>query len=165
MSAAASQRDFGMSRRQLFDQTTSRLQLRGRGNDRFWHDSAIRGAGEDGTNARCGSKTFDEIVSERLSRRGVLKGALVLGASTVSFLGGGNASRARAGSALLGFASIPTSKADTALGRMAHENAALSIAPDRRVVYYMGDDDFRSRFEHIYEFVSARPYVPGGGFE
>jgi uncharacterized protein len=53
----------------------------------------------------------------------------------------------------------------TAMGRMAHENAALSIAPDGRVVYYMGDDDFRSKFEHIYKFVSARPYVPGGGYE
>ena len=53
----------------------------------------------------------------------------------------------------------------TAMGRMAHENAALSIAPDGRVVYYMGDDDFRSRFEHIYKFVSARPYVPHGGYK
>ena len=53
----------------------------------------------------------------------------------------------------------------TAMGRMAHENAALSIAPDGRVVYYMGDDDFRSRFEHIFKFVSARPYVPGGGYQ
>ena len=48
---------------------------------------------------------------------------------------------------------------------MAHENAALSIARDGRVVYYMGDDDFRSRFEHIFKFVSARPYVQGGGSE
>ena len=53
----------------------------------------------------------------------------------------------------------------TAMGRMAHENAALSIAPDGRVVYYMGDDDFRSRFEHIYKFVSVRPFVPGGRYE
>ena len=50
----------------------------------------------------------------------------------------------------------------TALGRMAHENAALAIAPDRRVVYYMGDD---ASFEHIYKFVSAKPHVPGGGIE
>lgn len=50
----------------------------------------------------------------------------------------------------------------TALGRMAHENAALAIARDGRVVYYMGDDDFRSKFEHIYKYVSARPHVPGG---
>ena len=51
----------------------------------------------------------------------------------------------------------------TAMGRMAHEGAALSMANDGRVVYYMGDDDYRSRFEHIYKFVSQRPYVKGGG--
>jgi hypothetical protein len=52
----------------------------------------------------------------------------------------------------------------TALGRMAHEGAALSVAPDGRVVYYMGDDDYRSRFEHIYKFVSAKPWVRDGGY-
>ena len=52
----------------------------------------------------------------------------------------------------------------TAMGRMAHEGAAISIAPDGRVVYYMGDDDYRSRFEHIYKFVSARPWVRDGGY-
>jgi hypothetical protein len=52
----------------------------------------------------------------------------------------------------------------TALGRMAHEGAALSVADDGRVVYYMGDDDYRSKFEHIYKFVSTRPYVKGGGY-
>ena len=52
----------------------------------------------------------------------------------------------------------------TAMGRMAHEGAALSIAPDGRVVYYMGDDDYRSRFEHIYKFVSAKPWVRDGGY-
>ena len=52
----------------------------------------------------------------------------------------------------------------TAMGRMAHEGAALSTASDGRVVYYMGDDDYRSRFEHIYKFVSARPWVPEGGY-
>jgi secreted PhoX family phosphatase len=51
----------------------------------------------------------------------------------------------------------------TAMGRMAHEGAALSVAQDGRVAYYMGDDDYRSRFEHIYKFVSKRPYVKGGG--
>jgi secreted PhoX family phosphatase len=43
----------------------------------------------------------------------------------------------------------------TALGRFKHEGAALSIAPDGRVVYYMGDDE---AFEYIYKFVSARPW-------
>ena len=52
----------------------------------------------------------------------------------------------------------------TAMGRMAHEGAALSPANDGRVVYYMGDDDYRSRFEHLYKFVSRRPYVEGGGY-
>jgi secreted PhoX family phosphatase len=50
----------------------------------------------------------------------------------------------------------------TAMGRCAHEGAALAIAPDGRVVYYMGDDDFRSKFEHIFKFVSARPYTRDG---
>jgi len=52
----------------------------------------------------------------------------------------------------------------TAMGRMAHEGAALSIATDGRVVYYMGDDDYRSRFEHVYKFVSRRPWVRDGGY-
>jgi uncharacterized protein len=52
----------------------------------------------------------------------------------------------------------------TALGRMAHECAALSIASDQRIVYYTGDDGIRG-FEHIYKFVSARPYVPGGSLD
>ena len=32
------------------------------------------------------------------------------------------------------------------------------------MVYYLGDDDYRSKFEHIYKFVSSRPYVKDGGF-
>lgn len=52
----------------------------------------------------------------------------------------------------------------TAMGRMAHEGAVLSLAPDGRVVYYMGDDDYRSKFEHIYKFVSKRPWVKGAGY-
>ncbi len=43
----------------------------------------------------------------------------------------------------------------TAMGRFSHENAALSIADDKRVVFYSGDD---SRFEYIYKFVSSQPY-------
>jgi secreted PhoX family phosphatase len=74
-------------------------------------------------------RTFDEVVSELLSRRGVLKGAL--GASIASFLGGRSALRsAAAESTLLGFPSIPISKADT-----------ISLPPDYtwQVVNAWGD--------------------------
>lgn len=47
----------------------------------------------------------------------------------------------------------------TALGRFKHENAAAVLAPDGRVVIYMGDDE---RGEFIYRFVPRDPYVPGG---
>ena len=47
----------------------------------------------------------------------------------------------------------------TALGRFKHENAAYALAPDGRVVVYMGDDE---RGEFIYKWVSRDIYVPGG---
>jgi len=47
----------------------------------------------------------------------------------------------------------------TALGRFKHENAEVVIAPDGRVVVYMGDDE---RGEFIYRFVSAGRYSAGG---
>ena len=45
----------------------------------------------------------------------------------------------------------------TALGRFRHENAAVVIAKDGRVVVYMGDDE---RFQFIYKFVSSKPWQP-----
>ena len=47
----------------------------------------------------------------------------------------------------------------TALGRFKHENAAYALAPDGRVVVYMGDDE---RGEFMYKWVSTDVYVPGG---
>ena len=43
----------------------------------------------------------------------------------------------------------------TALGRLKHENAAFTEAPDGRAVVYTGDDQ---RFERLYKYVSARPW-------
>ena len=51
--------------------------------------------------------------------------------------------------------SVPVKR--TALGRFSHENAALVINHDGRVVIYMGDD---ARGEHIYRFVSRDRYDP-----
>ena len=46
----------------------------------------------------------------------------------------------------------------TALGRLKHEGAWSTLANDRSVVIYMGDDE---RFEYIYKYVSNRPFIPG----
>jgi secreted PhoX family phosphatase len=43
----------------------------------------------------------------------------------------------------------------TMLGRFKHEGANVTIAADRRVVAYMGDDE---RFDYIYKFVSKKRY-------
>lgn len=40
----------------------------------------------------------------------------------------------------------------TAMGRIKHENAALVVAPNGKVVVYMGDDE---RNEYIYKFIST----------
>ncbi len=50
-----------------------------------------------------------------------------------------------------------TPKKRTALGRIKHEGATCAIAPDGRVVIYMGDDE---RFEYIYKFITKGRYNP-----
>jgi secreted PhoX family phosphatase len=47
----------------------------------------------------------------------------------------------------------------TALGRAAHEGAAVAVTKDGRAVVYSGED---ARFEYIYKFVSRDRIKPGG---
>ncbi len=46
----------------------------------------------------------------------------------------------------------------TALGRMKHENAAITLAKDGRIVVYMGDD---TNFGGFYKFISKGKYIKG----
>ncbi|MDP9937396.1 secreted PhoX family phosphatase [Paenarthrobacter nicotinovorans] len=51
-----------------------------------------------------------------------------------------------------------TPKKHSAMGRFKHEGANVILAPDGRVVAYMGDDE---RFDYLYKFVSKGKYQPG----
>ena len=53
-------------------------------------------------------------------------------------------------------ASMPVKR--TALGRIKHENAAMTQSADGRIVVYMGDDE---RGEHMYRYVSTATWAEG----
>ncbi|WP_457940237.1 PhoX family protein [Mesorhizobium sp. 10J20-29] len=50
-----------------------------------------------------------------------------------------------------------TPKKRTAMGRFKHEGAESIVAPDGRVVFYLGDDE---RFDYVYKFVTAGTFNP-----
>ena len=50
-----------------------------------------------------------------------------------------------------------TPKKRTAMGRFKHEGAESIVAPDGRVVFYLGDDE---RFDYVYKFVTAGRFNP-----
>lgn len=56
------------------------------------------------------------------------------------------------------FAPTGVPKKRTALGRFKHENAEFVVAPNGRVVVYMGCDE---RNEYIYKFITAGTFTPG----
>lgn len=53
-------------------------------------------------------------------------------------------------------------KKHTALGRFSHENVAMTLSKDGRLVVYMGDD---AKDEHFYKFVSEGRFDPAKGKE
>lgn len=55
-----------------------------------------------------------------------------------------------------------TPKKHSAMGRFKHEGANVIVAPNGRVVAYMGDDE---RFDYLYKFVSKGTYQPGDSAE
>ena len=55
-----------------------------------------------------------------------------------------------------------TPKKRTALGRFKHESATPILNADGHVVIYSGDDEV---FQHLYKFVSAKPYIKGEATE
>lgn len=52
---------------------------------------------------------------------------------------------------------VATPRKHTALGRFKHENAAVTLSQDQRVVIYLGDDE---KNEYIYKFVSKDRFDP-----
>ena len=50
-----------------------------------------------------------------------------------------------------------TPRKRTAMGRFKHEGAESIVAPDGRVVFYLGDD---KRFDYVYKFVTAGKFNP-----